>query len=57
MKDLLEGRAPDHGELTEVQEPVHHSVVELVRVARQVVIHPAWRKNCYKNIIGENIDC
>ena len=43
MEDLLQGRAPDDGELTQVQESVHHPVVELVRVSGEVRLHPAER--------------
>ena len=39
MQDLLEGGGPDDGELTQVEEPVHHAVVELVGVC-QVLLHP-----------------
>ena len=45
MEDLLQGRAPDDGKLTEVQEPVHHPVVELVRVSSEVRLHPAERND------------
>ena len=39
MEDLLQGGAPDDGKLRQIEEAVHHPVVELVRVGRQVLLH------------------
>ena len=51
MEDLLQGGAPNDGKLRQVEEAVHHPVVELVRVGRQVLLHSATQYSSSSIII------